>query len=372
MGFDGDSCRYNQPTAHPMQRILIVDDDHVQVDVVSFLLRREGLEPVAAYDGASAVRLFAEQPPDLVILDVNLGDVDGRELLRQFRKKRPELFILMLTALNAEEDRVLGLELGADDYLAKPFGHRELVARVHALLRRASGDTSQANVSRRMQLGSLVLDPSTHEAARNGRRLDLSPTEFRLLQTLLQHPNEMVPTRTLLKSVWGHQDMTARNVLRVTASRLRSKLQVDPSSPQMLQTVAGEGLMISSDETPLAAPGPAEPAVDMEVVSELREIMTGVGGQSLQQLNDVFVSLADKHMRSMHDAYSKADGATLANDAHRLRGTSATMGARRVRAVCAMIEDRSRAGDLDPVDGLLVQLENEMAQYEAAIAPLLE
>jgi DNA-binding response OmpR family regulator/HPt (histidine-containing phosphotransfer) domain-containing protein len=355
-----------------MQRILIVDDDHVQVDVVSFLLRREGLEPVAAYDGASAARLFVEQPFDLVILDVNLGDVDGLELLRQFRKQRPKLFILMLTALNAEEDRVRGLQLGADDYLAKPFGHRELVARVQALLRRVSSDTKQPNVPRRTQLGSLILDPTTREAARNGRRLDLSPTEFRLLETLLEHPNEMVPTRTLLKSVWGHQDLTARNVLRVTASRLRTKLQVDPSSPQMLQTVAGEGLMIRSDESPLAPPGPAEPAIELEVVSELREIMTGDGGHPLRQLNDVFVSLADKHIRSMHDAYSRADGATLARDAHRLRGTSATMGARRVRAVCAMIEDRSRAGDLDPVDKLLVQLEYEMVQYAAAIAPLLE
>jgi DNA-binding response OmpR family regulator/HPt (histidine-containing phosphotransfer) domain-containing protein len=355
-----------------MQRVLIVDDDHVQVDVVSFLLRREGLEPVAAYDGVSAARLFAEQPPDLVILDVNLGDMDGLELLRQFRKQRPKLFILMLTALNAEEDRVRGLQLGADDYLAKPFGHRELVARVQALLRRAGSDTSTAKVPRRTQLGSLIVDPTTREATRNGRRLDLTPTEFRLLHTLVQYPNEMVPTRTLLKSVWGHQDLTARNVLRVTASRLRTKLQVDPSSPQMLQTVAGEGLIISSDESPLAPPDPAEPAIEMDVVSELREVMTGDGGHSLQQLNDVFVSLADKHIRSMHDAYSRADGATLARDAHRLRGTSATMGARRVRAVCAIIEDRSRAGDLDPVDKLLVQLENEMAQYEAAIVPLLD
>jgi DNA-binding response OmpR family regulator/HPt (histidine-containing phosphotransfer) domain-containing protein len=356
-----------------MQRILIVDDDHVQVDVVSFLLRREGLEPVAAYDGASAARLFAEQPPDLVILDIHLGDVDGRELLRQFRKQLPKLLILMLTALNAEEDRVRGLQLGADDYLAKPFGHRELVARVQALLRRASGDADQASVvPRRTQLGSLVLDPATREAARNGRRLDLSPTEFRLLQTLLQRPNEMVPTRDLLKSVWGHQDLTARNVLRVTASRLRSKLQADPSSPQMLQTVAGEGLMITSDETPQALPAATEPVIEMDVVLELRELVTGTGGHPLQQLNDVFVSLADKNIRSMHDASSRADGATLARDAHRLRGASATIGARRVYAVCAIIEDRSRVGDLEPVDELLLQLEEEMTRYKAAIAPLLD
>jgi DNA-binding response OmpR family regulator/HPt (histidine-containing phosphotransfer) domain-containing protein len=355
-----------------MQRVLIVDDDHVQVDVVSFLLRRDGFEPVAAYDGASAVRLFTELPPELVILDVHLGDVDGRELLRQFRKQRPKVFILMLTALNTEEDRVHGLELGADDYLTKPYGHRELIARVHALLRRASGEANLPSIPRRTQLGSLVLDPATREATRNGRRLELSPTEFRLLQTLLEHPNEMVPTRTLLKTVWGHQDMTARNVLRVTASRLRAKLQIDPSSPQMLKTVAGEGLMISSDEAPLTRPGPAEPPIDMDVVSELRELMTEAGGHPLQQLNEVFVSLAEKQTRSMHDAYSRADGEALARDAHRLRGTSASMGARRVTAVCAMIEERSRAGDLDPVAELLVQLEQEMKGYEAAIAPMLD
>jgi len=357
-----------------MQRILVVDDDRMQVDVVSFLLRREGFEPVAAFDAPTAVRLFTEQAPELVILDVQLGDADGRELLRQFRKERPEVSILMLTALGAEEDRVYGLDLGADDYLAKPFGHRELLARVRALLRRGNVEQQGPTIATRLQLGSVVLDPATHEATRNGRRLDLSPTEFRLLQTLLEHPGQLVSTRTLLKTVWGHQDLTARNVLRVTASRLRAKLQDDPSSPPMLQTVPSEGLMIQSDEPPGRpnAPSTDEPIVDMDVVRELQELLQDMGSHPLRQMNDTFVKFAQQQVESMHEAVSNADAAALASHAHRLRGNSASIGARRVTRVCALIEESSRAGHLDSASDLLVRLDQALTEFQAAIAPVLD
>jgi DNA-binding response OmpR family regulator/HPt (histidine-containing phosphotransfer) domain-containing protein len=361
-----------------MPRILIVDDDHVQVDVVSFLLRREGLDPIAAFDVTTAARLFTGQEPDLVILDVQLGDADGRDLLRQFREQRPEVSILMLTALAAEDDRVHGLELGADDYLTKPFGHRELVARVRALLRRATAEPYQPRVSTLMRLGSVSLDPGSREVTRNGRRLDLSPTEFRLLQTLLESPDQLVSTRALLKSVWGHQDMTARNVLRVTASRLRAKLQVDPSSAPVLQTVPGQGLMIRNDEVPVAPrsltepPNQAESPVDMNVVGELQDLLAGTGDHPLQQLYEVFVKSAEEHLQAMRDAFARGDGVALARDAHRLRGNGASMGARRVSRLCAMVEERSRADDLDPVGDLLVQLDEELTAYEEAIEPILD
>jgi len=356
-----------------MQRILIVDDDHVQVDVVTFLLRREGFDPVPAYDAVSAARLFTEKQPDLVILDVNLGDADGRDLLRRFRKERPRVFIIMLTALDAEEDRVYGLQAGADDYLAKPFGHRELIARVRAMLRRANSEPYEREpaVASRMQLGSLVVDPATHEASRHGRSLDLTPTEFRLLQTLLDHPNELVHTRTIVKAVWGHEDMTARNVLRVTASRLRAKLQESPTSPPMLLTIPGEGLMIRTD-TPLLALAPEEPVLAMDLITELRELMADTGSHPLRALNDVYLKFAEKHLQAMHDEFESRDSAALARSAHRLRGTSASMGARRVTVACAIIEERSRAGDLDSIEGLLDQLGQELSGYESEIEPMLD
>jgi DNA-binding response OmpR family regulator/HPt (histidine-containing phosphotransfer) domain-containing protein len=362
-----------------MQRILVVDDDRVQVDVVSFLLRRAGFEPVTAFDAESARDLFLHQQPLLVILDVQLGQADGRDLLRQFKQQRPEIPILMLTVLGAEDDRVYGLELGADDYLAKPFGYRELIARVRALLRRGVGEARERVTPRRLELGPVILNPLTHAVTRDGQPVDVSPTEFRLLQTLMERPNEMVTTRTLLQTVWGHQDMTARNVVRVTASRLRSKLEVDPAHPQFLQTVPGEGLIFRAE--PPAPPNQAaataplgalpEGPVAMDVVAELRELMGQMGNQPLQHLNEVFLQSAQNHMGGMRTAYADGDATELGREAHRLRGASASVGAQRVSGLCGFIEERARTGDLAPVDDLLQQLERELADFEQAIVPML-
>jgi DNA-binding response OmpR family regulator/HPt (histidine-containing phosphotransfer) domain-containing protein len=355
-----------------VQRILVVDDDRVQVDVVSFLLRRAGFESTAAFDAATAARLFDDQQPDLVILDVHLGASDGRDLLRRFRKQRPDVRILMLTALGAEDERVRGLELGADDYLSKPFGPRELIARVQAMLRRGSIKSHEPVPPRRMQLGSVMLDPMTHEVTRAGQRLTLSPTEFRLLRSLMASPNVLVPTGTLLKEVWGHQDMTARNVLRVTASRLRAKLENDRSSPRLLHTVAGQGLVFREDTSALAAtPAPNDAPVALDVVAELRELADEPGMPPLRQLYQRFGITVTEHMSVLRTALRNRDAAALSQEAHRLRGSSGTLGAQRVMRVCAKIEERSRAADLAQVEELLQQLEQELAVFEAAITPLL-
>jgi DNA-binding response OmpR family regulator/HPt (histidine-containing phosphotransfer) domain-containing protein len=369
-----------------MQPILVVDDDRVQVDVVSFLLRRAGFEPVTAFDADSARDLFERQRPLLVILDVQLGQADGRDLLRQFKRERPEIPILMLTVLNAEDDRVYGLELGADDYLAKPFGYRELIARVRALLRRGKSDVRERVAPERLELGPVVLNALTHEVTRDEQRLDLSPTEFRLLQTLMERPNELVSTRTLLQQVWGHQDMTARNVVRVTASRLRAKLEVDPAHPRFLQTVPGEGLIfrvepeaapevVESEPEPSlrvnARPGLAEGPVALDVVAELRELMGQMGNEPLQQLNDVFLQSSRNHLTSMRAALADGDANELSREAHRLRGACGSVGAQRMASVCAAIEERAKAADLAPVDDLLKQLEHELTDFEQAIVPML-
>jgi DNA-binding response OmpR family regulator/HPt (histidine-containing phosphotransfer) domain-containing protein len=367
-----------------MQPILVVDDDRVQVDVVSFLLRRAGFEPITALDADSARDLFENQAPLLVILDVQLGQADGRDLLRQFKRERAEIPILMLTVLNAEDDRVYGLELGADDYLAKPFGYRELIARVRALLRRGKGDVRERVLPQRLELGPVVLNPMTHEVTRDGQRLDLSPTEFRLLQTLMERPNELVSTRTLLQQVWGHQDMTARNVVRVTASRLRAKVEADPAHPRFLQTVPGEGLIFRVEAepglqgaTPEQHPragvglGPSDGPVALDVVAELRELMGQMGNEPLQQLNDVFLQSSRNHLLGMRSALIDGDANELSREAHRLRGASGSVGAQRMASVCAVIEERARADDLEPVDDLLQQLEHELTDFEHAIVPML-
>ncbi|HEY2593354.1 MAG TPA: winged helix-turn-helix domain-containing protein, partial [Chloroflexota bacterium] len=302
----------------------------------------------------------------------------GRDLLRQFKQRRPEIPILMLTVLSAEDDRVYGLELGADDYLAKPFGYRELIARVRALLRRGRSEPRERALPRRMDLGGVVLDPLTHEVSRDGQRVDLSPTEFRLLQTLMERPDELVTTRALLQQVWGHQDMTARNVVRVTASRLRAKLEQDPAHPRFLQTVAGEGLMFRA-EAPTAvrvapddlALSPTEGPVALDVVAELRELMGQVGNRPLQQLNDVYVESSRNHVAGMRTALDDGDAERLGREAHRLRGASGSLGAQRVARVCAAIEEHARANDLAQVDAMLEQLEAELGDFEQAIVPML-
>jgi DNA-binding response OmpR family regulator/HPt (histidine-containing phosphotransfer) domain-containing protein len=356
-----------------MQRILVVDDDRVEVDVLSFLLRRAGFEPRVTFDATSAQQLFDQLQPDLVILDIQLGHSDGRELLQRFRQQRPEVLILMLTVLNAEDDRVQGLELGADDYLTKPFGHRELVARVSAMLRRVPLARRERVTPQRVQLGSVVLDPMTHEVTRAGQRVALSPTEFRLLQTLMERPNVLVPTRTLLKEVWGHEDLTARNVLRVTAGRLRAKLERDTTNPRMLVTVPGEGLIMRSDEPPASA-GQALPEapIQMEILVELKELLDEMGERTLQQLNEVFIGTVATQVSAMRTAVANGDAAALAHDAHRLRGNSASLGAQRMTKVCAMIEERSKASDFASVDALLPQLEQELDVFETALTPLLD
>jgi DNA-binding response OmpR family regulator/HPt (histidine-containing phosphotransfer) domain-containing protein len=357
-----------------MQRILVVDDDRVQVDVVSFLLVRAGFEPVTAFDAETARDLFEHQLPRLVILDVQLGQADGRDLLRLFKQKRPEIPILMLTVLSAEDDRVYGLELGADDYLAKPFGYRELIARVRALLRRGAAKTRAPVVSQRLELGPVVLNPMTHEVTRNGQLLDLSPTEFRLLQTVMERPNELVSTRALLQQVWGHQDMTARNVVRVTASRLRAKLEVDPAHPQFLQTVAGEGLIFRTDQRPTRPTTTAalpDGPVALDVIAELRELMGQMGSQPLQHLVEVFLQSAQNHLEGMRSALAEGNAVELGREAHRLRGASFSVGAQRVSPICATIEERARTDDLAPVDEELQRLEHELKVFEDAVGPLL-
>ena len=227
-------------------RILLVDDDRELIDLLAFALNRAGLEPVAAHDAAGALRLFEERHPDLVVLDINLGASSGLEVLKDLRR-RSQLPVIMLTALDSEEDKVRGLDAGADDYLTKPFSHRELIARIRAQLRRSGQDwPARRAPETRLEVGSIILDMAEHSVTRAGQPISLTVTEFRLLHCLMTNAGTVVPTSTLLKQVWGYQDAGGSDVVRVTVHRLRRKLEQDPTRPSLLHTIPGVGVLLKA------------------------------------------------------------------------------------------------------------------------------
>lgn len=213
----------------------MIDDDATVAQVVVAYLERAGVDAEHAADGPAALAAAAAHPPDVVVLDLMLPGVDGLEVCRRLRLARPELPVLMLTARGEEEDRVLGLETGADDYVVKPFSPRELVLRVQSLLRRAG--TTPAGI---LQDGDLRLDPAAHRVTRAGADVPLTSREFDLLRWFLAHPGEVYDREALLRGVWGweHGD---RSTVTVHVRRLREKVETDPSRPRRLVTVFGVG-----------------------------------------------------------------------------------------------------------------------------------
>jgi DNA-binding response OmpR family regulator len=217
--------------------ILVVDDDPTVREVVVAYLQQAGHETLEAPDGPNAI-VAAKAEPDLVVLDVMLPGFDGFEVCRQLRTVRPDLPIVMLTALGEEEDRIAGLDHGADDYLSKPFSPRELVLRVASVLRRVNPPTPSAQQVR--EDGALRLDPVARIATRAGDPLNLTAREFDLLAHLMAHPGEAFSREQLLAEVWGwdYGDLTT---VTVHVRRLREKIEDDPSAPSHLVTVWGVG-----------------------------------------------------------------------------------------------------------------------------------
>jgi DNA-binding response OmpR family regulator len=226
-----------------MNKILVVDDERELVELLAFALRRAGYTVLAAHDGPTALKLLASESPELAVLDVNLGEHDGFELLREIRR-RSDLPVIMLTGRNSENDKVLGFDLGADDYVTKPFGHRELLARIQANLRRGADPWAPASPAQAsLQVGPVTLDSAQHRVTRDGRPIQLTVTEFRLLQLLMTNAGAVVPRTALLRQVWGYHDSSEAGVLRTTIHRLRRKLSQD-GEPDLIQTVAGVGFML--------------------------------------------------------------------------------------------------------------------------------
>ena len=224
-----------------MSRILVVEDEEAIRDAVAYSLRAEGLEVEVRVDGSSAVDAIAGSTFDVLLLDLMLPDISGIEVARRVRA-RSDVPILMLTARNAEADVVLGLEVGADDYVAKPFSMRELVSRVRAILRRRDLDRSAGE--RRRRVGDLELDPLRYEVHVAGRKVDLTPTEFRLL-SLLAEEDRPFTRRELLEAAWDTTFIPDERSCDVHVSNLRRKLEDDPTEPARLVTVRGVGYQLN-------------------------------------------------------------------------------------------------------------------------------
>jgi DNA-binding response OmpR family regulator len=234
-----------------MASALVVDDDPTVGDVVAAYLERAGFEVRRAADGATALALASAEPPDVVVLDLMLPGIDGLEVCRRLRRDHPRVPVVMLTALGEEEDRILGLEVGADDYVTKPFSPRELVLRVHAIVRRAdeargTGDPlpeaapAQPAPPPVSLDGDLRLDRRAHVVTRGGVELALTGREFALLDWFLRHPGVVQRRDELMRAVWGWE-YGDESTVTVHVRRLREKVEAEPSAPRRLVTVFGVG-----------------------------------------------------------------------------------------------------------------------------------
>ena len=222
-----------------MARVLVVDDDPTVREVVSSYIRAHDHEVVEAGDGESALQTMARRPADLVVLDLMLPGIDGLEVCRRLRAVR-SVPIIMLTALGGELDRVAGLELGADDYVSKPFSARELALRVESVLRRSS--TSSQGLPDRLIDGDLVIDHPRRSAVLRGEGLTLTGREYDLLRYLVAHPGVTFSRDDLLENVWGWS-IGDRSTVTVHVRRLREKVEIEPSHPARLVTVWGVGYL---------------------------------------------------------------------------------------------------------------------------------
>lgn len=223
-------------------KVLVVDDDLDLADVVSFTLRRAGYETLMAYDGQTALDRWRTESPDLIILDVNLPKLDGTKVCMKIRQKS-DTPIIMLTVRGDEDDIVRGLEIGADDYIVKPFSPRQLVARVEAVLRRAG---SPQVASSPITVHNLTLDPMRHEVSFGGKDVaHLTPLETRLLETLMINQNQVLLSDNLIDNIWGPEGGD-RAMLKQLVYRVRRKIEKDPSRPNFLQTVPGVGYTFKS------------------------------------------------------------------------------------------------------------------------------
>ncbi|SFW63605.1 response regulator transcription factor [Amycolatopsis australiensis] len=228
-------------------RILVVDDDRAVRESLRRSLEFNGYQVQLASDGAQALEAIIADRPDAMVLDVMMPRLDGLEVARRLRSTGDDLPILVLTARDTVSDRVSGLDAGADDYLPKPFALEELLARLRALLRRASPDAQNGQASEILSFADLTLDPGTREVRRGGREISLTRTEFALLELFLSYPKHVLTRGRILEEVWGYDFPTSGNALEVYVGYLRRKTEAE-GEPRLIHTVRGVGYVLR--ETP--------------------------------------------------------------------------------------------------------------------------
>jgi two-component system, OmpR family, response regulator MprA len=219
-------------------KVLVVDDDRSVAEMLRRNLAYEGFAVAVALDGPAALDLTRDHQPELIVLDLMLPGIDGLEVLRRLRAAGDATPVLMLTARDAVDDRVAGLEGGADDYLVKPFAFRELLARIHALLRRSQGEAHEV-----LRFADVTLHTGTRLAQRGNQTIELSTTEYDLLAYFMRHPNQVLTRQQLMERVWGYDFEGESNVLEVYVGYLRRKLE-DGGRPRLIQTVRGAGYVL--------------------------------------------------------------------------------------------------------------------------------
>ena len=220
--------------------ILIVEDEKNIVDILAFNLRREGYATLEAYDGVAGLQLALERDPDLVLLDLMLPKLDGFEVCRRLREQGRATPVIMLTAREEETDKVLGLELGADDYITKPFSMRELLARVKANIRRSA--MAPAAPGHRLELGRITVDEQAMTVSKDGVPLELSQREYELVRTLAAHRGQVLSREALMEQVWNYEGYVGDvRAVDVAVRRLREKIEDDPAEPKFILTRRGLG-----------------------------------------------------------------------------------------------------------------------------------
>ena len=232
-----------------MKKILVVDDEKPISDIVKFNLAKEGYDVYTAYDGEEALEKVTEVEPDLILLDLMLPKMDGLEVAREVRKTY-DMPIIMVTAKDSEIDKVLGLELGADDYVTKPFSNRELVARVKANLRRGATATKEVEeiAPSELVIGDLTIHPDAYMVTKRGETIELTHREFELLFYLAKHIGQVMTREHLLQTVWGYDYFGDVRTVNVTVRRLREKIEDNPSHPNYLVTRRGVGYYLRNQE----------------------------------------------------------------------------------------------------------------------------
>jgi len=226
--------------------VLVVDDEKSIVRLITFNLEKEGFNTFKAYDGKEALRIVREKRPDAVILDIMLPGLDGFEICRRVRQEGLSTAVIMLTAKDGEIDKVLGLELGADDYITKPFSPREMVARVKAVLRRTSQRGQPAGEEEGIRIGDLYIDPSRYKVTLKDKVIELTPKEFELLHFLAQNAGRVMTRDVLLNRIWGYTFTGDTRIVDVHISHLREKIESNPKQPVYIKTVRGVGYKLEA------------------------------------------------------------------------------------------------------------------------------